>query len=101
MSPHRTEQLEHLITEADTGLERILRRMKTAVERAGSEDTSWELEEAFGVPDPVKAERQLQEEETKAAKAPVEDRPTRGQGWRDLFRRNWPDGPRRTRGRTR
>lgn len=80
------EGLDSLIEQADAGMESALRRIKALL--PDEEKESWELErEAFGVK-PVPPEEPPQ--------GPVVDRPTRA-SWRDLFRRRWPEGPRKTR----
>lgn len=86
---------DDLLDEASSILRGVLSRMRRRME-------GWDIEQAaFGLEDPKVVEAKRREEDK--PEAPSErhafpGRPT----WRDLFRRNWPDGklPKRKRWRS-
>lgn len=87
--------LDELIDKADLGMDSALERMRRLLPDESKE--SWELErEAFGIEDPAVFERMHQADDAAAAAEPVVDSPSRW-SWRELFRKRWPDGPRKTR----
>lgn len=91
--------LDELLDKAVIGLDGALRRM----ERLLPKDTeNWELEhEAFGIEDPAIVRRRLLEEERPGPPTPDSPVPRGRLSWRELFRRNWPDGKPRKRWRPR
>lgn len=96
MTPTRLG-LDALLDQAGTGMDSALTRLRKLMPEEARE--SWELEhEAFGIRDPKTVEAELQEEDRQAKLEPVVDTPSRS-SWRDMFRKRWPDGPRKTRGR--
>lgn len=94
MTPTRTG-LDVLLDQAGTGMDSALTRLRKLMPDEARE--SWDLErEAFGIQDPKTVEAELREEERKAKLEPVVDTPSRS-SWRELFRKRWPDGPRKGR----
>jgi len=95
MTPN-SPSVDDLLDAATDGLDKLVRRMR---EHLPEDDGDWEFErESFGIDDP-KREAELQAKEDAVAREPVVDRPQRPglPSWRELFRKNWPDKPRRGR----
>jgi hypothetical protein len=85
---------------ADVLLDEASALMTGVVARMRAKLGTWEIEKAaFGMEDPAVVEAQRKAED-EAPEEPSKERPVqRGQAsWRDIFRKNWPDGkPKRRR----
>lgn len=88
--------LDKLLADAADGMDATLRRIRKLLPDESEESYDFERE-AFGIEDPRVVEEAKRAE---AQSEPVVDRPAR-ESWRELFRRRWPDGPRKTHGRRR
>lgn len=84
---------DELLDEASSVMGDVLRRMRERMQ-------SWDIERAaFGVEDPAVVDAQRKEDEKPEPPGP-ENPPSRGrESWREVFKRNWPDGAPRKRRR--